>query len=923
MIDTLNLGLDDFPGLEGRLLDDVRLLTRLLEQTIKEQEGPETFDLIDTILRLSIAFEHEADADAGRKLDKLLSRLRPEQAVAVARAFSYFSHLTNIAEDRHRIRCSALLYHGPAPLQDGSLDLTFKLLAEAGIAPEKTCETLKSSLVSPVLTAHPTEVQRRSILDATNSIEHLLAGREFLRGELERARNEKELRARIVQLWQTRVLRFAHLTVADEVENALRFYHASFLREIPHLYVSLQHGLNGAHVPPFFQMGSWIGGDRDGNPNVNAETLSYALRRQCEVALRHYLSEINELRIELPMSSRLVQFSDELKALAERANVNDPHRQDEPYRLAMIGIYARLAATQQLLAKRQDAPRPAHSPAEPYVRAEELLADLITVEKSLIANKGEALVDARLRSLARTVEVFGFHLATIDLRQNSDVHEESIAELLRVARVAPDYRALDEDEKQKTLLGVLKDPRPLRVLDAEYTKKTASELEILDTAFRLRKAYGRRAIRQYIISHTETVSDLLEALVLHKECGLMRGVLGDENAAAELIVVPLFETIADLRRAEHVMRAFYALPGIRELAAAGGGVQEVMLGYSDSNKDGGFFTSNWEVYRASVALARLFKEEQGVRLRLFHGRGGTVGRGGGPSYQAIRAQPAGTVNGQIRVTEQGEVIASKYSHAPIARRNLEALAAAAIEATLLSPERPVPDEFLDAAEQLSEASMKAYRELVYEMPGFNEFFFAATPIAEIAELNIGSRPASRRATHRIEDLRAIPWSFSWGQARVALPGWYGFGTAVREFGKEEPRERIALLKRMGEEWPFFRALLSNMDMVLAKADMRLGRKYAEELVHDHDLAQKVIGALLVEWNATVDALEQITGAAERLADNPALARAINRRVPYIAPLNHLQIELIRRWRRGEHEEKTRRAILISINGVAAGLRNTG
>ena len=295
--------------------------------------------------------------------------------------------------------------------------------------------------------------------------------------------------------------------------------------------------------------------------------------------------------------------------------------------------------------------------------------------------------------------------------------KRSIAELLRVARVAPDYRALDEDEKQKTLLGVLKDPRPLRVLDAEYTKKTASELEILDTAFRLRKAYGRRAIRQYIISHTETVSDLLEALVLHKEGGLMRGVLGDENAAAELIVVPLFETIADLRRAEHVMRAFYALPGIRELAAAGGGVQEVMLGYSDSNKDGGFFTSNWEVYRASIALARLFKDEQGVRLRLFHGRGGTVGRGGGPSYQAIRAQPAGTVNGQIRVTEQGEVIASKYSHAPIARRNLEALAAAAIEATLLSPERPVPDEFLDAAAQLSEASMKAYRELVYEMPG--------------------------------------------------------------------------------------------------------------------------------------------------------------------------------------------------------------
>jgi phosphoenolpyruvate carboxylase len=922
MIDTLSPGLDDFPGLEGRLLDDVHLLTRLLEETIKDQEDAETSDRIDTIRRLSVAFEHESDEDAGRKLDKLLSRLRPEQAVAVARAFSYFFHLTNIAEDRHRIRCSALMYDGPAPLQEGSLDLTFKLLAEAGVPQAKTCETLRSSLVSPVLTAHPTEAQRRSILDATSSLENLLSARDAIRSEPERAANEKLLRAKIVQLWQTRILRFSQLTVGDEVENALRFYHASFLREIPHLYANLERGLGCERVPPFFQMGSWIGGDRDGNPNVNAETLANALRRQSEVALRHYLGEVGEMRVEMPMSSRLVQVSAELNRLAARANVSDPHRQDEPYRQAVIGVHARLEATRRLLAYGLESAPPAPSPAEPYSSAEEFQADLEAVKRSLIANKGETLVEARLAPLVRAVEVFGFHLATLDLRQNSDVHEETVAELLAVARLAPDYRALDEGEKQKTLLAVLRDPRRLRVPGVSYSAQTASELEILDAARELRETYGTRAIRQNIISHTESVSDLLEALVLQKESGLMQGVLGDENAAAELIVTPLFETIADLRRAEHVMREFYALPGIRRLAPVGG-VQEIMLGYSDSNKDGGFFTSNWEVYRASVALARFFKEEPGVRLRLFHGRGGTVGRGGGPAYRAILAQPAGTVNGQIRVTEQGEVIASKYSHAPIARRNLEGMAAAAIEATLLSPERPVPEEFLAAATQLSESSMKTYRELVYEMPGFNEFFFAATPIAEIAELNIGSRPASRRATHRIEDLRAIPWSFSWGQARIALPGWYGFGTAVREFAKEEPRERIALLKRMREEWQFFRAILSNMDMVLAKADMQLGRKYAEELVHDHDLAQKVIGAILVEWNATVDALERITGAAERLADNPVLARAINRRAPYIAPLNHLQIELFQRWRRGEHEEKTRRAILISINGVAAGLRNTG
>ncbi|MGA9265814.1 MAG: phosphoenolpyruvate carboxylase, partial [Rhodomicrobium sp.] len=776
-------------------------------------------------------------------------------------------------------RCTAaFLARTPAKEAQGSLDFTFKLLAEAGIGPEKTCEGLKESLVSPVLTAHPTEVQRRSILDATGAIEHLLAARETLTREKDLKRNEAMIRAKIVQLWQTRLLRATHLTVADEIENALRFYQTSFLREIPHLYASLEERLK-MHVPPFVQMGSWIGGDRDGNPNVNVESLVRALRRQSEVAIQYYLNELNELRVEMPMSSRLVGFSPELQALADGSGVDNPHRQDEPYRRAMIGIYSRLATTLQRLTGKS-APRRIQSPAAPYETAEDLQADLAIVETSLIANKGAALIEARLRPLRRAVEVFGFHLATVDLRQNSDVHEEVIAELLAAARIVGDYRNLDEEQKQSALLTVLKDPRPLRVPGIVYSPTTASELMILDTARELRKAYGKRAIRQYIISHTETVSDILEALVLQKEGGLMHGLLGDPGTHADLIVVPLFETIGDLRSAEHIMRAFYDLPGIHDMVQSAGGVQEVMLGYSDSNKDGGFFASNWEVYRASVALAEFFKEERGIRFRLFHGRGGTVGRGGGPSYQAILAQPAGTVNGQIRMTEQGEVIASKYSHAEIARRNLEALAAAVIESTLLTPERPVPDEFLDAAAQLSEASMKAYRALVYEMPEFNEFFFAATPIAEIAELKIGSRPASRRGTNRIEDLRAIPWGFSWGQARVALPGWYGFGTAVRAFAKKAPTERTALLKRMREEWPFFRTLLSNMDMVLAKADMRLARKYAEELVPDQKLAHRVVSALLVEWDVTVEALNTITGATERLADTPVLARAITRRVPY-------------------------------------------
>jgi len=919
MVDTLSPALGGLPDLEARLQDDIRLLGTLLGDTIREQEGDEAFQIIETIRRLSVAFEREADTDAGRAMDDIMARVTPEQAVIIARAFSYFSHLANIAEDRHRIRAARISLERRPDEQEGSLDLTFELLARAGIPSEAVFDMLKTSLVSPVLTAHPTEVQRRSILDATSSIERLLEERNRMSG-LELKRNEALLRARVVQLWQTRLLRATHLTVPDEIENALRFYKTSFLAEIPRLYETLEQRIGTPHAPTFFQMGSWIGGDRDGNPNVNADTLWLALRRQSEIALRHYLTEVNELGIEMPLSTRLTECTAELQALAERSHDDDPHRVDEPYRRALTGIYARLAMTLRKLADKS-ALRPPLTSAEPYAKAEDFLADLVVIEESLLANKGRALIETRLGPLRRAVEVFGFHLATVDLRQNSDKHEEVVAELLATSRVAPDYKALSEDEKQAVLLSVLRDPRQLRVSTVAYSALAASELAILDAARTLRATYGERAIRQYIISHTETVSDLLEVIVLQKEAGLMRGVLGDADARAALIVVPLFETIPDLRRAEHIMRDFFALPGIHALAAAGDAIQEVMLGYSDSNKDGGFFTSNWEVYRASVALEKLCGEE-GLHLRLFHGRGGTVGRGGGPTYQAVLAQPAGTVNGQIRITEQGEVIASKYAHPEIARRNLESLAAASIEATLLAPARPVPPEFLHAAEELSDLSMKAYRALVYEMPGFDAFFFAATPIAEIAELNIGSRPASRKASHRIEDLRAIPWSFSWGQARAALPGWYGFGTAVRAFAKEAPAERTALLRRMRREWPFFRTLLSNMDMVLAKADMRLARRYAD-LVPDRQLARQVAGALLVEWNATVEALSMITGSQQRLPDNPPLARVISRRIPYIAPLNHLQIELLKRWRRGDHAEKIRLAIQISINGVAAGIRNTG
>jgi phosphoenolpyruvate carboxylase len=654
------------------------------------------------------------------------------------------------------------------------------------------------------------------------------------------------------------------------------------------------------------------------------------LRRQAEVALRHYLTEVHHLGRELSLSSNLAQVSPEMQQLAERSPDTSEHRRDEPYRRALTGVYARLAATLRDLSG-GEAARHAVAPQNAYASAAEFLADLRVIEASLRSHRGAALVGERLRPLMRAVEVFGFHLATVDLRQSSDQHERVVAELLATARIEAGYATLPEEQRCALLQRLLCDARPLRVVGAEYSEHTRGEIAIFETARAARERYGHDAIRHYIISHTETVSDLLEVLLLQKEVGLMRGTL-DGDARAGLIVVPLFETIEDLRNAAPIMRAFYAIPGIAALVTRSGAEQDIMLGYSDSNKDGGIFTSNWELYRAEIALVALFDEmnaakghQQPIQLRMFHGRGGTVGRGGGPSYQAILAQPPGTVRGQIRLTEQGEVIASKYANPEIGRRNLETLVAATLEATLLQPTKPATKAFLEAAEQLSRASMAAYRALVYETPGFTDYFFSATPIREIAELNIGSRPASRKPSQKIEDLRAIPWGFSWGQCRLTLPGWFGFGAAVESFLKapgQDPKAQLALLQKMYRQWPFFRTLLSNMDMVLAKSDLALASRYSE-LVADARLRKKVFGAIETEWQRTADALARITGERQRLAGNTALARSIRHRFPYIDPLHHLQVELVRRWRAGQGDERVQTGIHISINGIAAGLRNTG
>jgi phosphoenolpyruvate carboxylase len=925
---------DDAAAKNRPLVDDIRLLGRILGDVIREQEGSEAFELIERVRKLSVAYRLKKDASAGRVLDRLLKNLSGDQTVSVIRAFSYFSHLANIAEDRHHVRRREH-HEAHGHLQEGSLAMTFERLADADIRASEIALVLAQAYISPVLTAHPTEVQRKSILDAERAIAELVGLRDGLQTDADRTDNHALLRARVTQLWQTRMLRTARLTVADEIENALSYYQATFLRQLPRLYRDVERALHGHEVAPFLRMGHWIGGDRDGNPNVGAPTLVLALSRQAEVALRFYLTEVHALGSELSISQMLAPVTPAMHALAERSPDRNPHREDEPYRRALIGVYARLAATLHGLTG-TEALRHAVAPQDPYPDADELLADLRTIEASLTHHHAQALIAPRLAPLMRAVQVFGFHLATVDLRQSSDQHEAVIGELLQAARIESDYGALDEAARRALLLAMLNDARPLRVIGHAYSERTQGELAVFEAAREALRRYGRHALRHYVISHTEDVSDLLEVLLLQKECGLLTGTL-DDGARAALIVSPLFETIADLRQAEPIMRAYVALPGVLAMVLRSKvgefAAQDIMLGYSDSNKDGGFFTSNWELYRAETALVALFeplRRAHGLQLRLFHGRGGTVGRGGGPSYQAILAQPPGTVNGQIRLTEQGEVIASKYAHPEIGRRNLETLVAATLEATLLHPTKSAPKAFLDAAAEISALSFAAYRKLVYDTPGFTDYFFDATPIREIAELNIGSRPASRKANRRIEDLRAIPWSFSWGQCRVALPGWAGFGSAVGQWldaGSAHKRSnRVALLKKMYRQWPFFRTLLSNLDMVLAKSDLRIAARYVE-LVEDKRLAKRIFGAIQSEWASAGEMLSLITGERHRLASNAALARSIEHRFPYLDPLNHLQVELMRRYRREQPgdaaSERVRRGIHISINGIAAGLRNTG
>ncbi len=919
--------MSDQADLEAELREDVRLLGRLLGRVLQERTGEAGYALIENVRQTAVRFRRAqpGEADAVRaELSGILDGLSHRQSLDVVRAFSYFSHLLNIAEDRHQKRKRrAWLREGLQP-REGSLARALAQLKAAGVGNAALQAWLEGALVSPVLTAHPTEVKRKSTLDCEREIARLLDRRDreqLLPGE--QTELAHELYTWILTLWQTAMLRLTKLRVVDEIDNALAYYRDTFLEQIPRLYAQMEHSIarhTGTlmRLPVLLRMGSWIGGDRDGNPYVTAEVLRAALERQARLAFAHYLEQIHLLGGELSLAARLVSVAPGLMALADAAGDESPFRQDEPYRRALIGVYARLAASARLLCGYVP-PREPHAAGEPYRSSAELHADLDTIAHSLANHGSTALAERRLQPLARAVEVFGFHLASLDLRQNSGVHERVVAELLRLAGVHGDYAALAEPDRVDLLTSELAGPRLLYSRHLDYSATVTGELEILQAAADIHGRFGAVAIQNYIISNCESVSDLLEVGLLLKEVGLL--VPGKPPRLA-LNIVPLFETIADLGGCGGIMSQAFAHDAYRLWLDGRGRVQEVMLGYSDSNKDGGYLSANWALYQAEASLVEVFRK-YGVRLRLFHGRGGTVGRGGGPAYEAILAQPPGSVDGMLRLTEQGEIIASKYADAQLGRENLETLVAATLEASLL-PQDGADAATLHYAEVMSALSAhayRAYRQLVYETPGFVEYFRMTTPIAEIAELNIGSRPAARKASWRIEDLRAIPWVFSWAQCRVLLPGWYGFASAVEAWLAEHPQGMDTLTK-MYQRWPFFRSVVSNMDMVLAKTDLSIASRYAE-LLPDTALRERVLARIGAELNSSVRYLLQITGQPALLADNPELAQSIRSRVPYLDPLNHLQIELLRRYRAGDTDELTRRGIHLSINGLTAGLRNSG
>ncbi len=938
--------------------DDIRLLGRLLGDAIRSTEGDAVYDLVEKVRQLAVD-ARRSGASGVEEIRKALAQHPIDEQILVLRALDWLSLLANAAEDVHLERRRRLSDAGAAPgagsaraetsqvvgsndaPRPGSLDAVLDRLQRAGVSRDEVAHAVDALQVSPVITAHPTEVRRKTILEVLEQLSHLLDDLDVRRGDARRAAQiEQELSVCVLLLWQTALLRLSKLRVRDEINEAIRYYDTSLFEVIPALTLDLARRVEQPEsdtpmsaprtvdTATTITMGSWIGGDRDGNPFVTADVVKYATSRQTETALSHHLQALYGLSRRLSMTDRLVTPTAAVAALASASGDDSPFRADEPYRRALRGMHARLHAfARRVLDPDIAVPGPVPTDERAaYTDLSELLDDLDQVTASLRSHGAGSIADALVEPVRRSVAIFGAHLCGLDLRQNSAVHETVLADLFAQAAVCPDYLSLSESERVEVLTGELRTPRLLRHPSAELSERTESELAILEAAADAVHRVGRRIIPHYVISMAHDVSDVLEVAVLLKEVGLATVDLDGAGASSMLDIVPLFETIDDLQRCADVLTSMLGHGVYGEIVQSRGNRQEVMVGYSDSNKDGGYLCSQWSLSSAQTALTEVALDA-GVKLRFFHGRGGTVGRGGGPAFQAILALPAGSVDGAIRLTEQGEIVAAKYSNQAMARRNLETLLSATLEATLLHRHQSGPAfgaEWATAMGELSSNAFDAYRALVYGDERFVTFFRSITPTDEIAKLNVGSRPASRTASNAIEDLRAIPWVFGWTQCRLMIPAWFGVGTAVERFvDTADAERRLDLLGSMYREWPFFRAAIDNMGMVLAKSDIDIARRYADVLVEDEAMRHDIFGAIADEHARTLAWHRRITGSASPLADNPLLERSLQNRYPYLDPLHVMQVDLLRRFRDGDHDEVVERGIQLSINAIATGLRNSG
>lgn len=882
--------------------EEVLILTELLEDITKNMLAPETFEKIIQLKELSTQEDYQG-------LNRLVTSLSNDEMVYISRYFSILPLLINISED---VDLAYEINHQNNIDQDylGKLSTTIKLVAEK----ENAVEILEHLNVVPVLTAHPTQVQRKSMLDLTNHIHSLLRKyRDVKLGLINKDKWYNDLRRYIEIIMQTDMIREKKLKVTNEITNAMEYYNSSFLKAVPHLTTEYKrlaqaHGLNLKQAKPI-TMGMWIGGDRDGNPFVTAKTLKQSALTQCEVIMNYYDKKIYQLYREFSLSTSIVNVSKQVREMARQSKDNSIYREKELYRRALFDIQSKIQATKTYLIEDEEV-------GTRYETANDFYKDLIAIRDSLLENKGESLISGDFVELLQAVEIFGFYLASIDMRQDSSVYEACVAELLKSAGIHSRYSELSEEEKCDLLLKELEeDPRILSATHAEKSELLAKELAIFKTARVLKDKLGDDVIRQTIISHATSLSDMLELAILLKEVGLV------DTERARVQIVPLFETIEDLDHSEETMRKYLSLSLAKKWIDSRNNYQEIMLGYSDSNKDGGYLSSCWTLYKAQQQLTAI-GDEFGVKVTFFHGRGGTVGRGGGPTYEAITSQPLKSIKDRIRLTEQGEVIGNKYGNKDAAYYNLEMLVSAAIDRmiTQKKSDTNTPNRYEAIMDQVVDRSYDIYRDLVFGNEHFYDYFFESSPIKAISSFNIGSRPAARKTITEIGGLRAIPWVFSWSQSRVMFPGWYGVGSSFKEFINKNP-ENIAILRDMYQNWPFFQSLLSNVDMVLSKSNMNIAFEYAK-LCEDEQV-KAIYETILNEWQVTKNVILAIEGHDELLADNPYLKASLDYRMPYFNILNYIQLELIKRQRRGELSSDQERLIHITINGIATGLRNSG